>query len=455
MTADARPPSVSLLLESEAGRALVATHGHKPAVAAIRAAIAEARQHGSFAPDCLLRSAARSLSARRPNLRPVWNLTGTVLHTNLGRALLSERAITAATVAMQRPVALEYDVAGGARGERDSVVRDALRALTGAEGAVLVNNNAAAVTLMLDTFARGGEVIVSRGELIEIGGAFRLPDIMAATGARLREVGTTNRTHLRDYEAAIGEDTRLIMKVHPSNFRIEGFTSEVTAARLAPLARKHGIPLVNDLGSGTLVDLSRYGLPKEPTVAEAVAEGADIVTFSGDKLLGGPQAGLAVGRAELIGRMARNPLKRALRLDKIRLAALEATLEDYRTAANPDQAVPTLFFLGRRADEIAARAARLAGPVAEVLGEGLEVSVAECRSQVGSGASPTATLPSAGLAIRAEPGDSLEELATRLRSLAEPVIGRISEGALWLDLRCLAREDEARFLANLAHLAPQ
>ncbi|MXP40748.1 L-seryl-tRNA(Sec) selenium transferase [Altererythrobacter soli] len=452
MSTEARPPSVSLLLESDAGRALAATHGHKPAVAAIRAAIAEARQSGSFAPDRLLQMAAQSLSARRPNLRPVWNLTGTVLHTNLGRALLSERAVAAATVAMQRPVALEYDVAGGARGERDSVVREALRALTGAEGAVLVNNNAAAVTLMLDTFARGGEVIVSRGELIEIGGAFRLPDIMAATGARLREVGTTNRTHLRDYEAAIGEDTRLIMKVHPSNFRIEGFTSEVTAAVLAPLARKHGIPLVNDLGSGTLVDLSRYALPKEPTVAEAIAEGADIVTFSGDKLLGGPQAGLAVGRAELIGRMARNPLKRALRLDKIRLAALEATLEDYRTAANPDGAVPTLFFLARRADEIAARAARLVAPVAEVLGEDFEVRVEECRSQVGSGASPTATLPSAGLAIR---GDSLEDLASRLRSLPEPVIGRIAEGALWLDLRCLAREDEARFLANLAHLAPR
>lgn len=444
----ARPPSVSALLESEAGRALAAEHGHKPAVAAIRRAIETARETRRFDAQSLLADAAAAFSARDlGKLRPVWNLTGIVLHTNLGRALLPEKAASAAAAAMTRPVALEYDLASGKRGERDSVLREHLRRLTGAESAVLVNNNAAAVMLVLDTLAKGGEVIVSRGELIEIGGSFRLPDIMAATGARLVEVGTTNRTHLQDYEAAITDETRLIMKVHPSNFRIEGFTSEVSAAQLAPLARRHGIALVNDLGSGTLVDLSRYGLPKEPTVAEALAEGADIVTFSGDKLLGGPQAGFAIGRAELIGRLANNPMKRALRLDKIRLAALEALLDIYCTAANPDDAVPTLALLARREDELAARAAVMAPKVAAALGEPFTVEAEPCRSQVGSGASPTATLPSACLAIR---GGDLDALAARLRSLREPVIGRISEGALRFDLRCLARADEPRFLANLA-----
>jgi len=354
---------------------------------------------------------------------------------------------------MAQPVALEYDLATGKRGERDSAVRESLRALTGAESAVLVNNNAAAVMLVLDTFARGGEVIVSRGELIEIGGAFRLPDIMAATGARLREVGTTNRTHLRDYEQAVNEDTRLIMKVHPSNFRIEGFTSSVSAAELAPLAQKHGIPLVNDLGSGTLVDLARYGLPAEPTVAEAVAEGAQLVTFSGDKLLGGPQAGFVVGNAELVGRLSSNPLKRALRLDKIRLAAIEALLADYRTAANPEAAVPTLAFLARKPADIAARASKLVSQIGRALGEGFAVSAEECRSQVGSGASPAATVPSPGIAIRATGVETLEELAARMRALPEPVIGRIATGALWLDFRCLLPAMEPSFLANLAQLA--
>ena len=387
------------------------------------------------------------------NLRPVWNLTGTILHTNLGRAVLSPRAIEAAAQAMARPVALEYDLRTGTRGERDSAVGTALRELTGAEDSVLVNNNAAAVMLVLDTFARGGEVIVSRGELIEIGGAFRIPDIMEATGAKLREVGTTNRTHLKDYEDAIGEGTRLIVKIHPSNFRIEGFTSEVSARELALLTRKHSIPLVNDLGSGTLVDIARFGLQREPTVAEAVREGADIVTFSGDKLLGGPQAGVAVGRADLIARLARNPMKRALRLDKIRLAALEAVLSEYRTAPKLAETTPTLALLTRSAVEIAARAAKLCQPVAETLGDNFAVDTVECRSQVGSGASPTATLPSAGLAIRARGSVALERLGIALRALPEPVIGRMAKDALLLDLRCLRRAEESAFLGNLRQLS--
>ena len=446
-----RPPSVSRVLETAEGRRLAAAHGHGPTADAIRAAIEGVRQAGlqPTAEEVATRAAAALAEQSRPRLRPTWNCTGTVLHTNLGRAQLGQRAVAAACAAMEGPVALEYDLEAGARGERDDLLREALAEITGAEASVLVNNNAAAVLLVLDTLARGGEVIVSRGELIEIGGAFRMPDIMEATGARLREVGTTNRTHLKDYAAAINDETRMILKVHPSNYRIEGFTKEVTAAELAPLARERGIPLVNDLGSGTLVDLARFGLPHEPTVHEAVAEGADIVTFSGDKLLGGPQAGLAVGRADLIARLKRNPLKRALRLDKIRLAALEAVLQDYR-AGHPS---PTEVFLSRKAEDIAARAEALAPLVAKAIGEGFAVELAACESQVGSGAAPSATLPSAGLAIRAEGGSAgLEELAAALRRLDQPVIGRIRDQALVLDLRCLLPDQEDVFLANLAGL---
>ena len=445
-----RPPSVSRVLETPLGRELAAQHGHQPTVAAIREAISALRTIGSTCtPEQLAEEVGEALASEALSpLRPIWNLTGTVLHTNLGRAQLSEQAIAAASAAMARPAALEYDLETGKRGERDSLVKDLLAELTGAEASVLVNNNAAAVLLVLDTLARGGEVIVSRGELIEIGGAFRMPDIMAATGAKLVEVGTTNRTHLKDYAAAITEDTRLIMKVHPSNFRIEGFTREVTAAELAPLAREHGIPLVNDLGSGTLTDLAQYGLPREPTVAEAVAEGADIVTFSGDKLLGGPQAGIAVGRSDLITQLKTNPLKRALRLDKIRLAALEAVLRDHRA----ERLNPTQIYLARPPADIAETARRLLDPVAELLGEDFAPEAHESLSQVGSGASPTATQPSVVLAIRAMGSATLDDLAAALRRLPEPIIGRIRDGALLLDMRCLLPREEESFLANLGQL---
>jgi len=450
-----RPPSVSRVLETEAAKALIAAHGHAQAADAIRSVVNECRRAAErVTPEAIAARAAALLEVReRSPLRPVWNCTGTVLHTNLGRAVLSPGAVDAATAAMRRPVALEYDLTAGGRGSRDDALAGLLHALTGADASLLVNNNAAAVMLVLATFAGCAdgprEVIVSRGELIEIGGAFRLPDIMAAAGAVLREVGTTNRTHLRDYEQAIGPATALIMKVHPSNFRIEGFTREVGAAELAPLARAAGVPLINDLGSGTLVDIARFGLPREPTVAEAVAEGADIVTFSGDKLLGGPQAGIAIGRADLIGRMARHPMKRAMRLDKIRLAALEATLRDYRRGRDN----PTMAAIRRELQEIARAGERLAHRLADALGEGFKVETVTSTCQVGSGAAPTATLPSTALAISPPSGRSAESLAAALRDREEPVIGRVREGRLLLDLRCLFPADEDVFVAAFASLS--
>ncbi|QFR33712.1 L-seryl-tRNA(Sec) selenium transferase [Ancylobacter sp. TS-1] len=453
-------PSVDQVLKTASAALALERHGRAPLTQAVRAALDEARagvQAGRVlalpSADHVALAAGEALErTARSSLRPVFNLTGTVLHTNLGRALLAQEAIAAATAAMASAVALEFDLATGQRGERDDHVRELLVELTGAEDATVVNNNAAAVLIVLNTLGLGREAVVSRGELIEIGGAFRMPDIMARAGVKLVEVGTTNRTHPKDYAGALGEATGLVLKVHTSNYRIEGFTREVPARELAGIAHARGVPLVNDLGSGTLFDLTRLGLAHEPTVREAVAEGADIVTFSGDKLLGGPQTGFIVGRAELIAKINKNPMKRALRVDKIRLAALEATLRLYRDPERLKARLPTLRLLARTRAELAARAEALAAPVGARLGSGFTVEAADCASQIGSGALPLETLPSAALAIRPAGGSggTLNALQAALRDLPVPVIGRIAEGALILDLRCL--EDEAGFLADLDHL---
>ncbi|HQU69716.1 MAG TPA: L-seryl-tRNA(Sec) selenium transferase [Albidovulum sp.] len=439
-------PSVDQVLASDAGRGLIAIYGRAATLAALRArleAMRAALKAGDLADAACLpaRLAADLADAARPRLRPVLNLSGTILHTNLGRAVLADDAIAAASAAMANPLALEFSLETGGRGERDDHLRGLLCELTGAEDATVVNNNAAAVLIALNTFGQGREAVVSRGELIEIGGAFRMPDIMVRAGVRLIEVGTTNRTHPRDYEGAIGPETGLILKVHTSNYRIEGFTAEVSAPRLAGIARKAGVPLLHDLGSGSLIDLSQLGLRREPTVAEAVAEGADLVTFSGDKLLGGPQAGFILGRRDLIAAINRNPLKRALRLDKIRIAALEATLRLYRDPDRLAERLPTLRHLSRPLAEITAQAERLAPLLAPLLPEGFAAAPCACDSQVGSGALPTDTLPSAGLRLTGQGGDAPDRLAGWLRSRATPAIGRIHDGALILDLRCLPSDD--------------
>jgi L-seryl-tRNA(Ser) seleniumtransferase len=453
-------PSVDQVLKAPLAAAAVQRFGRQATTAAIREALAQVRaacragaavpEPGDVAADALAQLKAGDVSS----LRPVFNLTGTVLHTNLGRALIAEEAIEAVHAAMREAVALEFDVGTGKRGDRDDHLRSLVCELTGAEDATVANNNAAAVLLVLNTLALGREAIVSRGELIEIGGSFRMPDIMTRAGVRLAEVGTTNRTHPKDYVAAIGPETGLVLKVHASNYRVEGFTAEVSARELSSIAKGRGVPLVHDLGSGTLVDLARYGLRHEPTVREAVADGADLVTFSGDKLLGGPQAGFIVGRKDLIAALSRNPMKRALRVDKLRLAALEATLKLYRDPNRLTERLPTLRLLARTAADIAAQATRLAPTFAGALGPAFTVEIVECRSQVGSGALPLETVPSAGLALRplSGSGQALQAVAAALRRLPVPLIGRIDNQALVLDLRCL--EDEAGFTANLAGLVP-
>ena len=378
--------------------------------------------------------ARRVTEGARPfSLRPVINATGVALHTNLGRALLSSLALERVALAATGYTNLELDLASKERGSRYSHVERSLRALTGAEDALVVNNNAAAVLLALETLAHGKEVVVSRGELIEIGGEFRIPDIMLRSGARLREVGTTNRTHLRDYAEAIGPDTALLLKVHTSNYRVVGFTAEVSSRELAELGRARGVPVMEDLGSGSLIDLRPWGLPGEPMVPDVVASGVDLVSFSGDKLLGGPQAGIVVGRRDIVGRLKKNPWNRALRIDKLTIAALEATLYAYESG-DARAAIPTLRMLTEPLAAVLRRARRALRAVPPAPRERLALRVAEATAEVGGGALPTAELPSAGLVAGASPSDA-RRLDEALRAGEPPVVGRVADERLFLDCR--------------------
>ena len=382
----------------------------------------------------------------RPNFRTVVNATGVVVHTNMGRSPLPARTVEGLTRVGRRYSNLEFDLATGKRGSRYSLVEGLLCELTGAEAALVVNNNAAAVFLALSTVAAGREVIVSRGQLVEIGGSFRIPDVMARSGAILVEVGATNRTHRHDYERAITENTALLLKVHTSNFRVIGFTSEVSLPELCALGRARGIPVMEDLGSGCFVDLSRFGLPREPTVREVVAGGVDIVTFSGDKLLGGPQAGIILGRREIIGRIKKNPLNRALRIDKFTLAGLESILRLYYDEDAALREIPTLAMLSVPFSVLERRARRLVRLIKKNLAPVCDVRGVTVSSRVGGGALPEYGLPTKAVALR--PFDvSVNALESGLRRADPPVIGRIEDGALLLDMRTVA-DDEIKPLAG-------
>jgi len=452
----AAAPSLDRLLRHESVAPLITAYGRAMVVEAsypILDGLRETLSLGGDAvtiPELASRIQAHIQALLCPSLRRVFNLTGTVLHTNLGRAPLPQEAIDAIVAVAGGASNLEFDLTSGKRGERDAHIAAWICRLTGAEAATVVNNNAAAVLLLLNTLGRGKEIPVSRGELIEIGGAFRIPDIMTRAGCRLIEVGTTNRTHAPDFEAAIGKRTALLLKVHASNYAIQSFTANVSMADMARIARENDLPLVVDLGSGTLIDLTRYGLPSEPTAAATLAAGADLVCFSGDKLLGGPQAGIIAGRKELIAKINRNPMKRALRCDKITIAALGAVLALYGDPDRLAQKLPAIRLLTRPVAEILAQAARMLPDVQNALKGRAVVSLCEIKSQIGSGALPVDLLPSTALCLTPtgkRSGTALNKLASAFRSLHVPVIGRIQEGALLFDLRCL--DDETVFLDQL------
>lgn len=444
-------PAVDKLLKIPQGEQFIAEFGHTATVNVCRDLLQQAREHIKHhenLPHFLQTTDAtfqhihqQLLLQQQVNIKSVHNLTGTVLHTNLGRALWSPAAQQAALDAMRGNVALEYDLAAGERSHRDNYISDLLQQLTGAEAACVVNNNAAAVLLMLATFAQGKEVIISRGELIEIGGAFRIPDIMAQAGCKLVEVGTTNRTHLKDYRNAINENTAFLMKVHSSNYQICGFTHSVDEQELAELGKEFGIPVITDLGSGALIDLKQFDLPEEPTVQEKLQQGLDLISFSGDKLLGGPQAGIIVGKKALIQQLQAHPLKRVLRCDKVTLAGLEATLRLYLQPEKITEKLTALHLLTQPVAELQAQAEQLKVRLENRLNTDYLVAIEPSEAQVGSGSQPLARIPSVAVTIAPateKTPTKTTALFARLLALPQPVIGRIERNKIWLDLRSLA-----------------
>lgn len=450
-----RLPSVDALLKAMPDA--IERWGHAAVVSRARALLTAERERLTRSDEVpgtdaeLIAAVTHSLEADDTvTLKPVLNLTGTVLHTNLGRAVLPAQALDAIVTVAGSNSNLEFDLESGRRGDRESHIESLVCELTGAEAATAVNNNAAAVLLVLNTLALGREVPVSRGELVEIGGSFRIPEVMQRSGCHLVEIGATNRTHLKDYRNAIGPETALLMKVHTSNYEVAGFTAAVEESELGQLAREQALPFVVDLGSGNLVDFAALGLPPEPTAASAIENGADVITFSGDKLLGGPQAGIIAGRADLIAQIKRNPLKRALRLDKMTLAGLAEILKLYRNPTTLPQTLPTLRLLTRPQAEIRQQADRLLSLVQAVLPAGCIADVADCHSQIGSGSLPVDTLPSAAIRISCS-GDPawVRTFSAALRQVAVPVIGRMHQDALWLDVRCLAEAEESVLVEQL------
>ena len=454
-------PSIEKLLSLAEMQSLQDSYSRKLVTDALRAVVADLRSKILQGEDdfelptsseyvTLARQEIEEI--KRPLMRNVVNATGTVTHTNLGRSLLTPSALDGLRSAAQNYVNLEYDLATGKRGHRDRITEPLLQQLTDCEASTVVNNNAAAVLIALQTVANGKEVIVSRGELIEIGGAFRIPDVMASSGAILREVGTTNRTHIRDYADAINENTALILKVHPSNYKIVGFTSAPEMNELTELGAEKGITTMEDLGSGALIDLSQYELPHEPMVADRISCGVDIVTFSGDKLLGGPQAGIIVGKDEWIQKIRKNPLMRALRVDKLTIAALTATLQDYLFEDSISEKFPMLNRYTRSMDELLSIAVRIADRLKVVFEKTVSINVSETQSEIGSGSLPVETLPS--IAVMLTPNTiSVDRLSECFRLGNTPIIGRIEDDQLWFDVRTLYEMEQELLIETASEVA--
>jgi len=446
-------PSVDECLKSSYGGKWLDSFPRKTVLRAIRAVIDSRRKEilNGVTADASIDAIAHDIEKTIEKysaykLRHLINATGVVIHTNLGRSILSDKAIDHVTKTARSFSNLEYEITTGKRGKRYSNIKDIIKELTGAEDAVVVNNNAAAVLICLDTFAKGREVIVSRGELVEIGGSFRIPEVMEASGAILREVGTTNKAHLADYENALCGNTALLLKVHQSNYRVIGFTEEVPIEKLMKIGKEYNIPVVDDLGSGCMIDLKKYGVQGEPTVQEVVRTGADIVTFSGDKLLGGPQAGIIIGKEKYIQKIQKNPLLRAMRIDKMTLASLEATFMQYLDEEKAIKEIPTLRMLTESADVIKRRAKKILSSLNKNISEHAKLEVVPDESQAGGGSLPEISFPT--FAVSVKPSNiSVNELEKRLRLGSPPVIARIKGDALLMDARTV-QEGEIKTLVN-------